>query len=121
MHYPTGRKKQEEARARGLVDLIPRLISDGIDELMIESRGDLHDDRDRRVIVGTLQDLGEPRAFAYRWRTKAEELLWPADAVCGAVRDYLLGENDYYYEELRNLEVITEPVYINESGKPRIA
>jgi len=112
VHYPTGRRKQEQARASGLTELIPLLVSEGVDELLIESRGDRGDNRDRRVIVGTLQDLGEPGAFVYGWRKKTEVLLWPADAVCGAVREYVLGENDTYYEELRNLGVIAEPIYI---------
>jgi hypothetical protein len=119
VHFPTGRKKQEEARALGIATLVPRLIEEGVDELLIESRGGgMSDDRDKRVILSTMERIGKPGAFAYDWHTKQEELLWPADAVCGAVREYLLSEDVQYYDRLRGAGVITEPIYINASMDP---
>jgi hypothetical protein len=112
VHYPTGRKRQELARAHGIKTLLPLLLNEGVDELLIESRGEaLVDNRDKRVIVGTLQSLGNP-TLSYAWRDKSEELLWLADAVCGSIRDYLMGENSSSFEQLRELGVVTEPIYI---------
>jgi hypothetical protein len=108
----TGRKRQELARAEGLKTLLPLLLEEGVDELLIESRGEaLVDNRDKRVIIGTLQRLGKPK-LSYDWRDKSDELLWLADAVCGSVREYLLGENSSYIEQLRELGVVTDPIYI---------
>jgi len=39
-------------------------------------------------------------------------LLWLADAVCGSIREYLMGENSSSFEQLRELGVVTEPIYI---------
>ena len=112
VHYPTGRKRQELARAEGIKTLLPLLLEEGVDELLIESRGEaLVDNRDKRVIIGTLQRLGNP-TLSYDWRDKSDELLWLADAVCGSVREYLLGENNSYFEQLRELGVVTDPIYI---------
>jgi hypothetical protein len=116
VHYPTGRKKQAAARDGGFGVIIPKLVGDGVDELLIESRRDL-DERDRLVIEDTLGAMGCPDAFAYDWFAKSEPLLWFADAICGAVYAYLLNENDAtHYKDLCSSGVITEPVYINETS-----
>ncbi|MGA3354990.1 MAG: hypothetical protein ABSD85_17685 [Acidimicrobiales bacterium] len=115
VHYPTGRHKQAAARERGLEVVVPRLVHDGVDELLIESRRDFNDERDERVISRVLDGIGRPDALACGWHTKAEPLLWFADALCGIVSDYLLRGSSPHYERLCANSVISEPVYTNES------
>jgi hypothetical protein len=95
--------------------VVPRLVHDGVDELLIESRRDFNDERDERVISRVLDRIGRPDALACGWHTKAEPLLWFADALCGIVSDYLLRGTSPHYERLCANSVISEPVYTNES------
>jgi len=111
IHYPTGRRKQEAARSLALTELLPLLIHDGVEELLIEQRGELEDARDRRTVVGVLKDL-DHRGLVYDWRDKGEPLIWPADAVCGAVREWVLRQNSSYYDTLVSAGVLSEPRYI---------
>jgi hypothetical protein len=121
VHYPTGRKKTEAARAAGLRQIIPLLLVEGTTELIIESRA-AQDARDRAVILDVLQDLGTPGALAYHWRPKAEPFLWLADGVCGAVRGFLLGDpHQDYYDRLCQAGVIGDLIYINDNPGPRHA
>jgi hypothetical protein len=121
VHYPTGRKKSEAARAAGLRQLIPLLLADGTTELIIESRA-AQDARDRAVILDVLHDLGTPGALAYHWRPKAEPFLWLADGVCGAVRGFLLGDTDQaHYDRLCQAGVINTLIYINDEPRPQHA
>lgn len=116
VHSPTGRKKTEEARAKGLRRVLPILLGEGVTELLIESRSPTGDERDKRVILDVLKDLGMAGQLIYDWRTKDDQTLWLADAVCGAVREYLLDQDTTYYTQLKVAGVIDEPVYINETS-----
>lgn len=107
------------ARAASLAALVPRLIADGIDELLIESRDAAPDTRDRHVLLDIFEKNGMRSPFAYAWRGKDEPLLWTADAVCGAIREYLVGD-ERYSTMMREVGVVADPVYINGTG-PRIA
>jgi hypothetical protein len=117
VHFPTARGKQDEARALAVARVIPGLVTDGVTELLIEGRSERLDSQDKRVILGTLQDLGRPNAFSYDWFPKDEPLLWTADAVSGAVREWLTGKDRTYYERLRACGVLAaDPIYINSDG-----
>jgi hypothetical protein len=120
VHYPTGRRKTEAARASTLREVVVQLVADGVDDLVIESRDRSGDRRDRGVILDVLRDLGTPGAIAYTWRPKkADRLLWLADGVCGAVRGFLLDDGDrWYYEQLQAARVIGEPIYLSEHTAP---
>ena len=50
-------------------------------------------------------------------RSKDEPALWLADAVCGAVADFLLQAPGklQYYARLRQAGVLAEPTYISET------
>lgn len=84
VHYPTGRRRQEGARARCLDHLTQALVDDGIHELRIESRSRRQDARDQATILDVFRTIGRPGAFSYGWWPKEEPLLWIADAICGA-------------------------------------
>jgi hypothetical protein len=113
VHYPTHRKGHEAARARAIEQIVPLLIHDGVDELLIESRGDqTTDDRDKPPISNALQALGHP-PFYYGWHKKTEPLLWAADAICGAMREMLLSTSDAYYKDLCARGIIGVPIRIS--------
>jgi type II restriction enzyme len=113
---PTGRRRQEAARARALGLLVPGLVAEGAEHLCIESRGTAGDLKDRVVLLDALNPLGGSPTLSYDWRTKDEPLLWLADAVCGAVADFLMRTDGkmHYYAELQASGVLNQPTYISE-------
>jgi len=116
VHAPTGRKKTEEARAKGLRRVLPLLLGEGVGDLLIESRSVTGDRRDKTVILDVLREHGMAGQLSYAWRTKSDPTLWLADAVCGAVKEYLLDQDTGYYTRLRSAGVLGELIYINESS-----
>jgi hypothetical protein len=112
VHYPTGRRRQEEARRLALRELLPLVVAEGAEELVIESRSDPEDQRDRGSVIEALRQT-EGATITYRWEPKAERVLWVADAICGAVKEYLLKENEEPLNRLRGAGVLTEPQYRN--------
>lgn len=116
VHYPTGRKKLEAARAGALQAIVPKIVGDGASLLLIESRGDLEDDgATAAVILDTLNALQRPGELAYQWRDKSESLLWLADGICGAVRQHLLQIDDGPLEALRAAGVVDDLKYIGSA------
>lgn len=101
VHYPTGRRRQEEARMRCLGGLTVALVEDGVDELRIETRSDRQDARDQATILDTLRTLRRPGSISYGWWPKSEPVLWVADAVCGAIKEHLMLEGDDALNRLR--------------------
>lgn len=81
VHYPTGRRGQERARAASLEHLVVELVVDGVDDLIIESRTANDDRRDQTTILDTLRNHSRPNAMTYQWRSKEERLLWIADGI----------------------------------------
>ena len=113
IHFPTGRRRQEEARAKALADVVPRLLDDGASHLLIESRGERQDNRDRATILDLLNARGTPAAIEYARRPKTEPVLWIADALCGAVRETLIeSEHAHYFATLKAANVARDPIYI---------
>lgn len=109
VHYPTGRRRQEQARRSALEELVPLAIADGAQELIIESRATHEDDRDRGALIEIVRQSGA--ALAYRWEDKREPLLWLADALCGVVKEYLLGEDSAAFDRLRSARVLGDLRY----------
>ncbi len=83
-HSEQALRARERARAALMSELVAKLADDGIDHLIIESRGERSDDLDRAVILD-----GSRQQFSYEWRTKSEPLLWFADALAGAAREII--------------------------------
>ena len=104
VHYPTGRRRQEQARRSALEELVPRAIADGAEGLIIESRATHEDDRDRGALIEIVRHSGA--ALTYRWEDKREPLLWLGDALCGVVKEYLLGEDSAAFDWLRCEQVL---------------
>lgn len=109
VHYPTGRKRQERARADALSELIPLLTAEGATELIIESRSEPEDGRDRQHLIDIMRDLDD--GPTYRWEPKQERLLWIADAICGAIKEYLLEEATAPFVRLHAAGVLGELRY----------
>ena len=115
VHHPTGRRRQEQARRSAMGGLLPMIVADGAEELIIESRSTREDQRDRQSVIEALR--GVETVISYRWDQKTEPLLWVADAVCGVVKEYLLGEDVTGFDQLQAASVLTEMMYRKPEGK----
>lgn len=65
VHYPTGQRRQEEARHSAMVELVPLAVAEGAAELIIESRSEREDQRDRPSVIEAMR-LAEHN-IGYRW------------------------------------------------------
>lgn len=109
VHYPTGRRRQGDARRSAMVELVPLVVADGATELIIESRSAREDQRDRQSVIEAMRLATQ--TIEYRWEPKSESLLWVADAVCGAVKEYLLHEDGSWLDRLETASVVGELRY----------
>lgn len=119
VHYPTGRRRQEEARRAAIRELVPLAVNEGARELVIESRATTADARDRQTMIEVVRAL--PASLSYRWEPKAEPLLWIADAVCGVVKEYLLAEDPHSFERLSESKAIGPLLYRAAPSVPKNA
>jgi hypothetical protein len=95
----TSRRGQVRARRELLGGLARDLAREGIAHLAIESQGGREDGRDRAVLLDTFRESGGV-PFTYDWRTKAEPVLWIADAIGGSCREHLVGQNSARHDRL---------------------
>ena len=101
-YYPVGTRHQESARATCLTALVGDLKAAGISELVIETRSEVPDRRDRRTLLDARHAGIAADSLTYRHVGKLEEpLLWAADAIAGAVALHLTGEDSRYFEQLQ--------------------
>ena len=118
-----GRHAQTATRAALLTALVTELASEGIGHVVIESRGEREDGRDRSAILNCFRELKAP-AFSYDWRTKAEPLLWYPDAMAGVVREHLTDGQSAGFSILQSTRTVTEVCYVTQSTpcmrKPRL-
>lgn len=96
-----GRRGQVAARKRLLHEHVRRCATGGVHHVSIEGGDNTSNQRDRSVILDAFRDEGGV-PFRYDWRSKAEPLLWIADAVSGIVAAHLLGGRAEHYERLSN-------------------
>jgi hypothetical protein len=90
LHDP---RAQDRARALGLERVLWELRSCHVHHLMLESRQERNNQRDRRQI-GAAQRTGRASSFTYDFGSPtAEPLLWMADAVASAVLAAESGRN----------------------------
>jgi hypothetical protein len=101
-YYPAGARHQERARAACLTALVGDLKVEGISELVIETRSEALDRRDRQTLLDARHAGIGADSLTYRHVGKLEEpLLWAADAIAGAVALHLTGEDSRYFEQLQ--------------------
>lgn len=94
-----GRRDQEAAPVVALEATMHRLIGDGCEQILIEARNPVQDERDRALILDVLRAY-RSRDLVYEWRQKSDELLWIADAIGGAVHDHLVGASDGWFDQV---------------------
>ena len=92
-----------------MAELLPLIVADGADGLIIESRSDCEDQRDRQWVIEALRTT--EGLVRYWWDAKSEPLLWIADAVCGVAKEYVLGEKASSMKRLQAAKVVDEPCY----------
>ena len=92
IHGPVGAKRQNVARATSLKAILRLMNENGVEEILIESRGP-QDVDDRRTIIAA-QHEGIVGNLSYAFETKAEPLLWLPDAVAGIYSEAELSKTD---------------------------
>lgn len=102
-----GRQAQTRTRATLLSELVTELAGVGVGHLIIESRGQREDGRDRATILDCFRNQTAP-AFTYDWRTKAESSLWYPDALAGVAREHLTEGLSADFNRLHSKLVITD-------------
>lgn len=81
---PLGGTKTERARRKALEEIVRRLIDMDVCKLVLESRNDTHDKRDRELLV-SMRRKGEALNFDLEHVPgKDEPLLWVPDQILGA-------------------------------------
>lgn len=106
-HYShVGRRGQAQARRSILARLAVDIAADGVDHLIIEASDAATIGRDRRVLLDSFRQAGGV-PFTYDWRSKAEPLLWIADAIAGAVAEYVVGKDATWWEMLSARGIVT--------------
>lgn len=108
--HRAGRTAQVQARGRVLGGLVKDLARDGVDHLIIESRRPRDDGRDRSVLLDTRRTSAA--TFTYDWRTKAEPLLWYADALAGVAREQLTFGVSEDFRFLQDARILNDIRYV---------
>ena len=87
-------RREPRARALCLNALLWDLWADEVDSLVIESRGEHEDRRDRSTIVAAQKSKRAAPTVDYRFeRPSNEPMLWWADLVAGATASALSGSH----------------------------
>ena len=102
---------QVTARSALMSELVVDLASYGVDHMIIESRGELEDGRDRSVILDCLHELAISSP-TYDWRTKAEPLLSYPDALAGITREQLTLGHSPGFSRLQKAGIVSEVRYV---------
>jgi hypothetical protein len=98
---------QERARVLCLNRLLWDLQHNGVTDLVIESRREVSDQRDRSAIIHAQQaGIASPDLHYRHMQPTLEPLLWLADAAAGAIAASVAGENDSYISRLPGCEIV---------------
>ena len=101
-----GRSGQMPAR-RTMIEMTSDWAhGEGATHLIIESGDHVTNSRDQSTLLDHHRDRGGV-PFAYDWRTKQEPLLWVADALAGAVGEWVIGKSSACYDRLVDAGAIT--------------
>lgn len=99
--HPVRRRKQEQARVRCLWEAMGQFAAWDVQELIIESRQEPLDIRDRREIIAGQHAGLVASDLPYRHDVpKQEPLLWIADAIVGAVAAAIADGDERYVQLL---------------------
>ena len=114
---PAGRRGQIAARKMLLREHARKCEAAGVDHLIIESGDDTTNQRDQAGLLDTFREDGDV-PYRYDWRSKAEPLLWIADAASGIAAEHLLGRRTDYFQRLEAAGLI-EVINV-DMRKPRL-
>lgn len=101
-----GRRGQAGARQAMLRRMVVDAASEGIDHLIIEASDTATVGRDRRVLLQTFEPAGGV-PFTYDWRPNSERVLWLADAIAGAVGEYVVGKDTTWWDMINDLGIVS--------------
>lgn len=105
-HYAhVGRRGQSRARQAMLAEMVREAAAEGVDHLVIEASDAATVGRDRVTLLRTFEGTGGV-PFRYDWRSKSERLLWFADAIAGAVGEFVVGNDATWWQMLDGLGVV---------------
>lgn len=91
----------ERGRIQAIKRLLWELQQHQVVELILESRGEVNDERDRKTIFRAQRAGHASRSLSYRFATPYREpLLWVPDAVAGAVSASYADGMDKYLDRL---------------------
>lgn len=94
-------RKTEQARMRCLWELVGQFQVRDVGTLVLESRQEHNDRKDRREIISAQRAGAAPKELVYRHgRPREEPLLWVADALVGAMGLAAAGGQDEYRDRL---------------------
>ena len=101
-----GRTKQISARLEMLARAADHVGREGVDHLVIEASDERTVRLDNNVMLAyaTKQD---DAPYVYDWRSKHEPLLWIADAIAGAVGEYLVEKDPQWFDRLVRDRVVS--------------
>jgi len=88
------------------------VCAQGATHVVIEASDEATMGRDRDTILDHHRDMGGV-PFVYDWRSKNERLLWVADAIAGAVGEYVTGQNSEWFARLdsaNTIELVSRPM-----------
>jgi hypothetical protein len=110
-YQTVGRRGQLAARQLLLAQLASDLHQEQVDHVVIETVDAVTNRRDKRTLLDHFEPIGGV-PFAYDWRSKSERILWIADAINGALHDYMVRGDTTWLSRLQDGGVIAgEPRY----------
>lgn len=118
VHHPVAAKRQTGARRTSLRTLAAMLCREGVDELLIESRG-IQDAEDRQTLVEAVNTGELPTGFSYDFARKENALMWLPDAVAGVLSEAECHKTDRWIAELQRKATILE-VRRLDAHEPRL-
>jgi hypothetical protein len=97
----------------------PPPCKEGVDELLIESRGP-QDAEDRRTLMAAVHAGDVPADLAYDFAGKDEALMWLPDAVAGIVGEAERRKDDRWIKELQDAAAVFDVhrIYAHEPRLP---
>lgn len=113
IHCPVPLVFERQVRRATLTDLVMRLDKEGVNEVVIESRGSSLDADDQRALIaGRLDGLWSPE-LAYSFKGKHDPLLWLPDAVAGLLSE---AERRIKIDLLAELQRVTHVLDVRRLG-----
>ncbi|MGH9212440.1 MAG: hypothetical protein ACRD2C_17450 [Acidimicrobiales bacterium] len=118
IHHPVAAKRQVDARRRSLRTLASVLCREGVDDILIESRG-IQDAGDRQTLVEAVNDGVLPTKLTYSFADKSNPLMWLPDAVAGVLSEAECCKTSQWIADLQRQATIFE-VRRLDAHEPRL-